>query len=335
MRAMARETKVEHQIGAKHWSRIGEAVASELEAAGVDAVIAAFLERQHDVVARWQLLQLGIGRGAIRARLQSRRLHLIHRGVYSPSRRARTQTAAFTAAALALGPDAVLARRSAAAHLGIRGGSATRVELIVPRTLPARDRIAPIHALLPGDEITIHHGIPVTSAPRTILDLASVLPRPAVEQAIERAEAGRVWDALSLRDLLKRYPRRRGTRALRAILADSLIGHGVTRERLEAEFRAFLAPLALPPPEINAPLSVGIDTFVGDFVWRKERVIVELDGFATHGTRRAFERDRRRDRRLQAAGWRTVRVTWRHLEIEGAELAEDLIRMIRPESCAA
>lgn len=65
-----------------------------------------------------------------------------------------------------------------------------------------------------------------------------------------------------------------------------------------------------------------------DFLWRRQRVIVELDGFATHGTRRAFERERRRDRRLQAAGWRPIRVTWRHLHEAGHELAGDLERML-------
>jgi hypothetical protein len=176
------------------------------------------------------------------------------------------------------------------------------VEVIVPRSLPKGPRIGPIHAWLPADEITLKHGIPITSASRTILDLAGVLRAPDLEQAIERVEALRLWDAHAVSDLLRRYPGRRGTRTLRAVLADGRLGRGVTREELEAAFRAFLGELDLPKPEINSFLQVGSDAFVPDFLWRRQRVIVELDGFATHGTRRAFERDRRRDRRAPGRG---------------------------------
>ena len=61
-----------------------------------------------------------------------------------------------------------------------------------------------------------------------------------------------------------------------------------------------------------------------DFAWRSERLIVELDGFAAHGTRAAFERDRARDRSLQAAGWRVVRVTWRQLREAPRQLVREL-----------
>ena len=133
----------------------------------------------------------------------------MHRGVYSPSRRIRTQAGAFTAAVLAVGPDAVLARRASGAHWGIRPSSARRVEVIVPRSLPKGPRIGRIHAWLPADEITLKHGIPITSASRTILDLAGVLRAPDLEQAIERVEALRLWDAHAVSDLLRRYPGRR------------------------------------------------------------------------------------------------------------------------------
>jgi very-short-patch-repair endonuclease len=61
-----------------------------------------------------------------------------------------------------------------------------------------------------------------------------------------------------------------------------------------------------------------------DAAWRRQRLIVELDGYAFHGTRAAFERDRARDRRLAAKGWRVLRVTWRDVEHRKEELAADL-----------
>jgi very-short-patch-repair endonuclease len=71
-------------------------------------------------------------------------------------------------------------------------------------------------------------------------------------------------------------------------------------------------------------LSLGGRRFELDFLWREARVVVELDGYATHGTRAAFEDDRARDRLLLASGLRPVRVTWRHLHDDAARLERDL-----------
>lgn len=89
-----------------------------------------------------------------------------------------------------------------------------------------------------------------------------------------------------------------------------------SRSDFEAQFSAWLRTLDIPQPERNAPVEFGTIHIEGDFVWRQERVIVELDTYETHGDPEAFERDRRRDRIAQAAGWRTVRVTEISAEVE-------------------
>ena len=71
-----------------------------------------------------------------------------------------------------------------------------------------------------------------------------------------------------------------------------------------------------------------IEDYECDAVWRDARLIVELDGYATHGTRRAFEQDRARDRKLAARGWRTLRVTKRQLDDPG-ELRAELLSSLR------
>lgn len=63
-------------------------------------------------------------------------------------------------------------------------------------------------------------------------------------------------------------------------------------------------------------------------MWRRQRLIVELDGRAVHGTERAFESDRQRDRMLLAEGWRSTRVTWRQLQDEPAAIAADLRELL-------
>jgi very-short-patch-repair endonuclease len=69
--------------------------------------------------------------------------------------------------------------------------------------------------------------------------------------------------------------------------------------------------------------------FEADCLWAEERIIVELDGRAVHGTRRAFEQDRERDRLLQSDGWRVVRVTWRQLRDDVPAVVSDLRRLLR------
>lgn len=121
----------------------------------------------------------------------------------------------------------------------------------------------------------------------------------------------------SIDELLDRYPRRAGTPALRRSAAQPL---GVTRSELEARFLHLLSEWGLPAPQTNVAVA-GLEV---DCVWPEQRVIVELDGFAAHGSRFAFERDRRRDRALQAAGWVVVRVTWRQLEDDADLVLADL-----------
>jgi hypothetical protein len=287
-------------------------------------VIAEIAERQHGVVARKQLLKLGVGRRAIAHRMGSGRLRVIHRGVYAVGHAALSTEARWMAAVLAAGEGAALSHRSAGALWGLRATASGRPEVTVERWLPSR-RLLLIHqAALPADEVTVERGIPVTTVPRTLLDLATVLDRRQAERAFEEAEVRRLDDALSLADLVERYPGRRGTGVIRTILAAGRIGSTVTRSELEERFLAFLELPSLPSPELNVPIAMRGSWIVVDCVWRGSGLIVELDGRASHGTAAAFERDRARDRALQAAGWRVLRITWRQLDGEPEQIAADL-----------
>jgi very-short-patch-repair endonuclease len=177
---------------------------------------------------------------------------------------------------------------------------------------------------LPDDEITTRRGVPVTTVPRTLLDLATVLPSDRVEQAINEAEVQRLGNALPIAALLARYPRRRGVAVARTILDGARIGSTITRSELEDRFRAFLIHRRLPVPEVNTSMRIGDGWVECDFVWRAQRLIAELDGHAFHVTAADYERDRARDRALSVAGWRVVRITWRQLQDDSARLAADL-----------
>jgi predicted transcriptional regulator of viral defense system len=308
---MARPTDVIHGID------------EQRQSIGRDAAIAALARRQHGVVSRGQLAELGLGRGAIDWRLAEERLLQVHRSVYAVGHRALAQRSWWMAAVLAAGPGAALSHRSAAALWDLRRGGPSRIEVSVGRQRRPRSGITVHHVPLPPDETTVVDGIPVTTVARTLLDLAGVLPQPQLERAIERAEALRYADSPSLDALLHRYPTRPGTRTLRQIRARG-ITPTFTRSELEDRFLAFADAHGLPRPETN----VWLGDIEVDFLWRAERLIVELDGRETHLTAAAFERDRARDRALQAAGWRVVRITWRQLHEEAGALAKDLARLL-------
>ena len=287
---------------------------------GADAAIADLAARQHGVVARRQLAQLGLGRRAIEHRLATRRLHPIHRGVYAVGHRVLSQHAASMAATL-VADHAVLSHRSAAALWGIRPTDRERIEIAVPKALRARPRLQIHQARIERDERTTRHGIPVTTPARTLLDLAAVLHPTRLERAVTEAEIRRLTSPTSLAALVARYPSRPGTAAIRALLRTGRIGHAVTRDELELRFLTFLDDHTLPRPRIHATVELGDRPRTVDCLWPAHDLIAELDGFATHGTRSAFEADRARDRALQVAGYRTIRITWRHLTEDHKTLA--------------
>ncbi|HEX2231752.1 MAG TPA: DUF559 domain-containing protein [Thermoleophilaceae bacterium] len=172
---------------------------------------------------------------------------------------------------------------------------------------------------LQEDEVARVAGIPVTTPGRTIVDLADTEPRRTVERAIDEAEYLR----LDCAGLTPR-PGRTGTGLLTRLLSEHRAGSTLTRSELEELFLATCKRCHLPSPDVNS--------FVGgyevDFVWRESRLIVETDGHAAHGTRRAFERDRLRDLELTAAGWRVVRITHARLSHEPDAVAAQLGKLL-------
>jgi Transcriptional regulator, AbiEi antitoxin/AbiEi antitoxin C-terminal domain/Protein of unknown function (DUF559) len=294
----------------------------------VETALAALAGRQHGVVARAQLLDLGLGRRAIAHRIELGRLHPIHRGVYAVGHRVLSREAVYMAAVLVAPGAAVLSHRSAAALWGIRHTDRAAVEITVPRALRARPAIDAHRATLPPDEVTTHNGIPVTTPPRTLLDLAAVLRPAQLERAINEAEVRRLGDPLPLATLVARYPRRRGVPAIRRLLDSYQVGRHITRSELELEFLAVLDAHGLPRPQTNAMVHLPDTSHEVDCLWPAQKVTVELDSYDIHTTRAAFERDRGRDRALQAAGYRVLRLTWRQLHDEADAIARQLAPLL-------
>ena len=284
-----------------------------------DAAIAGLADGQEGVVSRKQLEGLGLSWGAIDGRIRRGNLHYLHRCVYAVGHRRITRRGHLIAAVLACGEGAALSHRSAAELWGIRGPWRGKPEVTTP-CRSRHPRIKTYTSSLPADEITVHDGVVTTVPARTLLDLGQVLKADQLENALNQLEVLRLWDEAGIVELLGRYPRRRGTRTLRTLIAARRDGETITKRELEEKFRAFVAKYDLPRPIANG-LVEGLEV---DCHWPAARLIVELDSRRHHLTRRAFERDRERDRVLMLAGWRVLRVTWAQLTRESRRLARDL-----------
>ena len=276
---------------------------------------------QHGIVSRGQLFRLGFTRGEIGLRLGRGRLHRIHRGVYAVGHAVLTADGRYMAAVLAGGPGAVASHQSAAAIHGIRQDNGATIHVTVGRALHARGGITWHRSPLAPDEVTAVDGVPVTTVPRTLFDLATALGQRHAERAMHEANVQRLADALSLRDVVERYPHRQGASAARAVLAQRQIA--ITESELEEAFHTFLATTDLPKPAFNEPLLIDGRWLRPDCTWHEHRLIAELDGRSVHDTDRNYETDRERDRQLLVAGWRVVRITWRQLQ-SPARLKKDL-----------
>src|SRR3954470_14722257 len=157
-----------------HAAHVGAEIPTK-RAPRVEGAIAALAARQHGVVSRSQLLDLGVGVGAIKHRVAEGRLQVLHRGVYAVGHRALRREAWWMAAVLAGGPGAALSYRSAADLWRIRPSSRTRIDVSVPRHRRTTPRLELHKVELQPDEVITERGIRVTTPARTLLDLASVL----------------------------------------------------------------------------------------------------------------------------------------------------------------
>ncbi len=286
---------------------------------------------QHGVVALLQLLGLGLSASAVRSRVACGRLHRVHAGVYAVGHAPLTRGGHYVAAVLACGAGAALSCREGAAWRGLRPSSRSSVDVTTARRAGRGRKGIDAHtsATLLERDIEVVDGIRCTSVARTLLDLAAVLPRRAVERAFDQAEVLQALDARKIEDVLERTNGHRGNATLRLILADHGPGTTLTRNDLEEAFLAICRAANLPRPEVNTWIALEPTGYEPDFLWRRHGLIAEVDGRDVHTTRRAFEHDRRRDQQLMLAGYRVVRFTWRQVVHEPATVLSAMRGLLR------
>jgi very-short-patch-repair endonuclease len=293
----------------------------DLVEASMDREIATLARRQFGVVALRQLTALGLSPRAVQHRAAAGRLHRIHHGVYAVGHPLLAERGHWMAAVLACGEGAGLCDVAAAALWDIRRSDAARFAVVV-RTSGGRSRPGlRIHRrpTVRDDEMATRHGIRVTTPARTLLDLAAILSRDRLERALDRTEILELTDYPALDAIARAHPNHRGATKLRAAIVTYLAGT-LTRSDLEALFIALCRRHGLPLPRVNQHL----DGREVDFLFAEQRLIVEIDSWRYHKTRRAFEADRARDAAHLAKGYRTVRFTDRRLQSDEHGVAATL-----------
>lgn len=207
----------------------------------------------------------------------------------------------------------MLSHRSAAELWELLAPSSGQRDVTVPARNPGLRPGVRVHrvAQLEETELRQIRGLWLTSPARTICDVAGTELFGEVEQAISQARIKKLVTDGDLLAVIERAPRGRGAQRVRRLLSDELEA-GFTRSEAERRLRGLIRAAGLPAPETNTRVC-GYEV---DVLWRRERLVVEVDGHAFHGHRAAFERDRKRDQVLVAAGYRVIRVTWSQLRHE-------------------
>ena len=280
-----------------------------------DQKIASIAGIQRGRVSRRQLLAAGISPGVIARLVRRQMIFRLHSGVYAVGHLAPIELGREVAALLAVGEGALLSHHSAAALWGLEPAAAgdRLVHVLVSREPRRNLRGVKVHRtrVLGPQDVRMREGLPVTSPARTLLDIAGLVTDRQLERALDQARVERLLRTAELEELMARGFGLPGRRALAALVAHQA-GSALTRSEAEERFLDLIRRAQLPAPEVNTR----VHGYEVDFLWRAQRLVVEIDGFRFHSTRRAFEGDRRKDATLKAAGLATMRVTWDQIEHE-------------------
>ncbi len=278
-----------------------------------DAVIESIARRQHGVVSIQQLLGAGLDRSLIHRRARRGLLPRVHWGIYRLTHVNTPRTRAF-AAHRASGPDSFVSHFMAAFLRGLLPVPApvSPVDVMMPgrghRRIPGIRRRQ--HFSLGVPDHSLVDGIPTASIIRIIVDLAPLVAFRTLEQILGHAEREGLVEVEEMIRVISSLPHRRGVRRLGLLLGKG--SRDLTRSEAEVQLTVVIDMAGLEKPTMNAR----IGPFEVDALWEDLRLIVEVDGYKYHSSRRSFEADRKRDRELTVRGYRVLRFTWKQVAHE-------------------
>lgn len=280
------------------------------------------VRQQHGVIARSQLLGIGLSPRAIEHRVARGRLHPLWRGVYAVGRPAVSQKGRWMAAVLACGPEALLSHRTAATLWGFASTAGEEIDIVVPVGTYRRQPGIEMHrrSVLGTEHRREVAGIPVTDPTSTLVDLASCVPEWKVERAINEADRLDLIDPQMLRSEIRELEPRPGMACMRRLLGcDALTDTG-----LERKFLAIVRSAGLPRPLTQEQVS----GYRVDFFWPDLGLVVETDGWRYHRTAGEQATDHRRDQAHTAAGLTTLRFAESQVRYKPEEVRTRLVAVV-------
>jgi hypothetical protein len=283
----------------------------------VEEILAELARDSHGVVTRQEILQAGVSKPELLQRVKTGALIRVHRAVFRVGHSAPSLEARYLAAVKACGPGSLLAGRAAGHLLGLLKRSPSLPEVLAPTQ--RRIKGVTTHRTRRADikDATRLRGIPVTTVPRTLVDLAAVLDEDELARAVHQADVRHHTTPAHVEKVLSRRHNWPGARKLRRVIWGDV---PVTLSKLESSFIAAVRRAGLPPPDSNRR----IDGRYVDCRWPRHRLTVELDSYRYHRTRHIWEQDRQREREARARGDEFRRYTWFDVDEEPEPMLADL-----------
>jgi hypothetical protein len=277
--------------------------------------------RQWGVIGAQQLRACGVSKSTARRWRADGKLYVLHRGIYALGHPSIPIEGRLVAALIHAGPTAALSHATAAWWWGLIQEQPRRIEissLSRPRSLPEVLVHYPLRV-----ERCRHRGFPITTVPQTLIDFAATAPLNRVRKALAQAEYKRLLDMRAVEAALGRG--RPGSANLRKALVRHQPKLALTASPLEDAFIPLCESAGIAVPEIN----VRIEGWTVDALWRRERLVVELDGYGNHHSRAQIERDRRKELDLRGAGLVVVRYSEDQVMEEPESVLADVLEQLR------
>lgn len=275
-----------------------------------DAEISALAGRHRTIVAHDQLLAIGASRRTIARWVNRGRLHPVFHGVYSVISGELPPLAREQAALLVCGEHAFLSHETAAATWGLQRAFPAELDVSVVGRRCAPRRGIRVHRIQAIDrrEIKRHEGLWISTPARAILEIAATASAKGLAAAIDEGLARSLFTPRELNEVLARNRPCRGAARLAEILGDPT-ATAVSRSKREKRLLKLIRDAGLPLPETN----VKFGRFELDFYWRREGLVVEVDGYNFHRGPGAFGQDREKDLAVRAADLEMLRFTGHHI----------------------
>lgn len=295
------------------------------------SAVASTATRQHGVVSRDQLRAAGLSEAAIKQGVVAGRLYPLFRSTFAVGHPRSDRHSQLVSAILACREGSVISHGSAAALLGLWSFWPADIEIVA--SVEVGRKIRGIRRRFvhppPPDQVVRRAGIPCTSPSRTIIDVAGLAGPKLLADTIEQAAVLEVLDVPKIDGILLERRRRGAKKLSRALEPWRRYSPRVrVRSRMEAKMLPLLTHHSLPIPECNEKLRIGSETFEVDFLWRKQKVVVETDGGRFHGNPVAQARDAHLNRVLARAGYRVPRIGWDELRDEPDQAIAEIRRLL-------